>query len=80
MRQRKAKRPSEPRHLRARAYNDAVRDILRVDGVFRFSDQRHATIWEWNGVNWRRVALAAFPSQNGRLVALSEDEAVAGAR
>jgi hypothetical protein len=80
MRPCKAKRPSEPRHLRALAYNDAVRDILRADGVFKFSDQRCDIVWEWDGVNWRRLDLAALPSPNGSHRPLSEDEAVAGVR
>jgi hypothetical protein len=40
----------------ARAFRDAVRDILREDGVFRLaSEVEPSLLWEWDGVEWRRA-------------------------
>ncbi len=48
----------ETKRMMALAYDDAVRDILRSDGVFKLSDERAPdAVWEWNGVSWRRVSL-----------------------
>ena len=42
----------------ARAFRDAVRDIVRDEGVFRLaSELDHALMWEWDGVEWRRAWL-----------------------
>jgi hypothetical protein len=79
MRQQRSKRQLEPRHLQALAYNDAVRDILRADGVFKLSDRRRDTIWEWDGVSWRRLALVAPPLHDATPLPFGEDEAVASA-
>ena len=77
MRARKPKRHGEPQHLQALAYNDAVRDILRAEGVFKLSDQRRDTIWEWDGVSWSQLALAASPSPSSAPLPIGEDEGVA---
>jgi hypothetical protein len=67
----------EPRYLRALAYTDAVRDILRADGVFKLSDDGRDAVWEWDGVIWRHFAL---PSRNMFQLPPAEDEGVASAR
>ena len=47
---------------RARAFRDAVRDILREDGVFRMaSETEPSLLWEWDGVEWRRAWLEPAP-------------------
>lgn len=43
---------------RARAFRDAVRDILREDGVFRLASELEPRLmWEWDGAEWRRAWL-----------------------
>ena len=54
----KQKTAVESDKMQALAFNDAVRDILRCDGIFKLSDERQAdAIWEWDGIEWRRVSL-----------------------
>jgi hypothetical protein len=77
MRALKRKRPGEPQHLKALAYNDAVRDILRAEGVFKLSDQRRDTIWEWDGVSWHQLALLVLPSPGAAPLPIGPDEGVA---
>jgi len=44
-------------HL-ARAYGDAVRDILVSDGLFHIGDDRRGdTVWQWDGLSWERLTL-----------------------
>lgn len=55
----KTSRKRESKKMMALAYNDAVRDILQHDGVFKLSDHRRRdAIWEWDGVAWKSVPLA----------------------
>jgi hypothetical protein len=77
MRQRKRRAMGEPRHLKALAYNDAVRDILHADGVFKLSDDGRDAVWEWDGVTWRHFAL---PLQNVLQLPNADDESLASAR
>jgi hypothetical protein len=52
----------ESRTLAALAYNDAVRDILRADGVFHLGDdESRDAVWEWDGVSWKRIPLVDHP-------------------
>ena len=45
---------------RERAFRDAVRDILREDGVVKLlSDDDPTVVWEWDGARWVRARLAA---------------------
>ena len=65
----------ETRKLQALAYNDAVRDILRADGKFNLGDDESGdAVWEWDGVEWRRIPLVDQPIA----VEHEEDRAVAG--
>jgi hypothetical protein len=53
----RAPRP-ESRARIARAYRDAVRDILVADGLFHLGDDRRGdTVWQWDGLRWRRLTL-----------------------
>lgn len=48
----------ETRAHMARAYGDAVRDILVSDGMFHLGDERRAdTVWQWDGLGWERLTL-----------------------
>ena len=59
---------------RARAFRDAVRDILREDGVFRLASEFEPSLmWEWDGVEWRRAWLEPAPC-----VVMSESGAASG--
>ena len=65
----------ETRKLQALAYDDAVRDILRADGKFNLGDdESRDAVWEWDGVEWRRLPLVDRPIA----VEHEEDLAVAG--
>lgn len=67
--------PRETRKLQALAYDDAVRDILRADGRFNLGDDdSRDAVWEWDGVEWRRIPLVDQPIA----VEHEEDRAVAG--
>lgn len=53
-------RRADSPHLMALAFSDAVRDILRADGVFHLGDSRRGdAVWAWDGVRWTRVPLGA---------------------
>ncbi len=46
--------------MSTRAFRDAVRDILREDGVFRLASEVEPRLMgEWDGVEWRRAWLKA---------------------
>ena len=70
----KRKRTVETKKMMALAYNDAVRDILQSDGVFKLSDDRRRdAIWEWDGVTWKHVPLDA-PRAEAPLFDLHDDD------
>jgi hypothetical protein len=66
--------------MMALAFNDAVRDIVAAEGVFRLPDEEgQGTIWEWDGVRWRRVTLDEGGHDDGGRSPGGDDEAVASA-
>ena len=65
----------ESAKLQALAYDDAVRDILRADGRFDLGDdESRDAVWEWDGIEWRRIPLVDAP------IAVVHDEDLAVAR
>ncbi len=75
---RKAKTAVDSARMQALAFNDAVRDILRADGVFKLSDDRRAdAIWEWDGVQWKRVSLDEGVQEEAPAFDLGDEEGVA---
>ncbi len=66
--------------MMALAFNDAVRDILAADGVFRLSDEEgQGTIWEWDGARWHRVTFDDGGGDESGRSPGGDDEAVASA-
>jgi hypothetical protein len=47
----------ETPQLMALAFNDAVRDILALDGAFHVGDERRGAVWQWNGVRWKELSM-----------------------
>jgi hypothetical protein len=44
--------------LAARAFDDAVRDILRADGRFSLADANEPSlVWQFDGCRWTPLAL-----------------------
>jgi hypothetical protein len=59
MKKKTSKRHIETAQLRASAYGDAVRDILRTDGVFHMigNERRPDAVWQWDGVYWKKLPI-----------------------
>ena len=52
------RRVRETKESAARAYRDAVRDILASDGKLHLADlDSRDAVWEWDGVTWSRIPL-----------------------
>jgi hypothetical protein len=64
----------------AMAYDDAVRDILRSDGIFHLidGDERPPdAVWQWDGVRWKRLPLDEREEPLGAVVELDDGDAMA---
>jgi hypothetical protein len=76
----KRKRATDDKKRMAMAFNDAVRDILRADGVFKMGDDRSRdAIWEFDGLEWKRVELGHAHVEELALFDHADDEAVVSA-
>jgi hypothetical protein len=54
------------------ALRDAMRDILRDQGVFNLNDERHPTIiWSWDGESWSQLRLRQWSAVRRRAPALA---------
>jgi hypothetical protein len=73
------KRHIETKKRQAAAYNDAVRDILRTDGVFHLvgNEPRPAAVWQWDGVHWKKLPIEEAHEERPKQIEQQEGDPMA---
>jgi len=75
------KRHIETKKRQAAAYDDAVRDILRSDGIFHLvgNERRPDAVWQWDGLTWRKLPIEELHEDRPAARVEHDDDTMAAA-